>query len=434
MRRFRIVVQVLALLAFTGTPAFAQNAANASNARELLQAFMIRNPTLETVEKFNERRELLTAAITNSLAIGIATVPVGGSSAAFIWVTDPTTGARTSKSDTFGPLFLDRPLTAGRGVFRFGFNYNYVSFDRFQGVDLRNDGLLVFDNRVLYPNLNYTQYIEEYVALEPSASVFTGYVSFGVTDKIDVAAIVPFASVNLKGRRYWNYDVSKTYPVDANDRAFFTQGPIGTNFVQDSGEVSASGIGDITLRGTVELANKATHSAAVIGSLRLPTGDSEQLLGTGSASAGVKLVVARAVGERSSVYANGGFGFGGLSEEITYGAGIDAALLERKNLTVSFEVLGQNLRDSVNGTDRDGLGPLQTTDFRFTPPQPVTYSAFKLTLPPGSVNTMRGAAGAKYLLGGGALLSGGVLFPIGDQGLRAGLTAFVGLDVTVLKR
>lgn len=426
---------LLLLCGLAAAPAGAQSttAANAATARALLQAFIVTRlgATGETVEKFNERRDRLVNAIGDGLAIGIATAPVGGSSAGFTYVVDPATGERTLKSDSFGPLFLDRPLTAGKGVFNLGFNFTRSSFDKFQGDDLRDQGLLLFDNRVRYTRDGYEQFIQEYMTLEPDVSVFTVYGTYGITDRIDIGVVVPFANVSLKGTRYWDYDVAKTFVVDPADRAFYTPGPRSTNFVQDRGDVSASGIGDVTIRGKVALGPQKGEGVAVTGALRLPTGSEDDLLGTGKAAGQLKVVASKALGDRASLYGNGGYSFGGLSDEVGYGVGMDAVLLPQKSLTVSFELLGQNLRDSVNGVGSDALGPVSVTDLRFTPPEAAIFSANRLFFPAGSANILRGAVGAKYRLGGSALLAGGVLFPLNSsEGLHTTVTPFVGLDVT----
>lgn len=424
----------LILMAAAARPAQAQSAGATITTRDLLRAFIVTrlNPSVETEEKFKERRDNLTNAIGNAIAIAIATAPVGGSSAGLAVMIDRTTGTSSLKSDSFGPLFLDRPLTSGRGVVNFGFTFNHTFFDRFQGIDLQNKGILTFDNQVLYTNSNYQQFIQEYVTLEPSVSVFTAYASYGITDHLDVGVIVPFASLSLSGRRYWDYDIGKTYPVVPADQLFFP-GPTGTNFEQDRGTASASGVGDVTIRGTYAFGAQQGQGVAVTGAIRLPTGDEENLLGTGETTGIIRVSASKKIGQTVSVYGNGGYGFGGLSDEIGYGFGVDAVFLEKKSLTMTFELLGQDLRDSVNGVGHDNLGPISQSDPRFTPPEPTIYTADRPFFTPGSVNMMRGVVGVKYLLGGGALLSGGVIFPITDTGLRAATTAFVGIDVNIIR-
>ena len=424
----------LILVAAAATPAQAQTPTGTLSTRDLLRAFIVTrlNPSVETEQKFLERRENFVNAIGNAIALGITTAPVGGSSAGLAMLINPITGTSSLKSDSFGPLFLDRPLTSGRGVVGFGFTFNHTSFDRFQGIDLQTKGINTFDNRVTYTNSNYQQFIKEYLTLEPSVSVFTAYASYGVTDHLDVGVIVPFASLNMSGRLYWDYDIGKTYPVVPADQLFFP-GPTGTNFEQARASASASGLGDMTVRATYAFGAQQGQGVAVTGAVRLPTGDEENLLGTGEASGIIRVSASKKITESVSLYGNGGYGFGGLSDEINYGFGVDAVFLEKKSLTLTFELLGLNLTDSVNGIGHDTLGPLSQPDPRFTPPEPTIYSADRPFFTPGSVNMLRGVGGAKYLLGHGALLSGGVIFPLTDTGLRAGTTAFVGIDVSIIK-
>ncbi len=434
LRRFcPLVASALLFSALTAGPAQAQTAAQATTARDLIKALMI--PHLkpgETTDDFEKRREDLTNAIGNAIAIGVATASVGGASAGFAVLVDKTTGTSSLKSDSFGPLFLDRPLTSGRRAVNLSFTFNHTSFDRFQGTDLRNTGLLFFDNRVFFKTSNYEQFQKEYGTLEPDVSIFTVHGSYGLTDRVDIGVIVPFASVNLRGRRYWDYDASVQYPFDPVTRAAYPNGPKGTNFTQDEGEVSASGIGDITIRGTVALGAQRGEGAAVIGALRLPTGSEEDLLGTGKASGLLKFVGSKVVSERASVYGNGGYAFGGLSDEVTYGAGVDCVLLPRKNLTVSLRVPRpepSRHRQRVHERPDRPFGTIRhdnvPTDHLFG--KPLVLLAWL-----GQHDARR--VWCEVLLGGGAIVSGAVLFPISDTGLRASTTAFVGLEISVRKR
>jgi hypothetical protein len=68
----------------------------------------------------------------------IATFPLGTSSGGFTYTLDPTTGAVTPASRSFGPSFAERPLTIGRGQVSTGIQYQHVVFSSFEDVDLED--------------------------------------------------------------------------------------------------------------------------------------------------------------------------------------------------------------------------------------------------------------------------------------------------------
>jgi hypothetical protein len=123
-----------------------------------------------------------------------------------------------------------------------------------------------------------------------------------------------------------------------------------------------------------------------------------------------------------------------LTDEANYAVGADAALLGRKQLTVSFEVVGQYLRDSVNAVELRNLAGRADVDDRFQPPEPDFYSVSRIFVAQGSLNVLRGAVGAKYQIGPNALVTGGMLLSLDGHGLRTDLTPYIGLDLSLSKR
>jgi hypothetical protein len=200
--------------------------------------------------------------------------------------------------------------------------------------------------------------------------------------------------------------------------------------VQDEGSINATGLGDITLRTKFAFTDQGADGVGVLFDLRLPTGDEENLLGTGKAGGRIALLTAKSVADHGNLYASGGYSFGGLSDEINYAVGADVQLLPDQQLTVSFELLGQNIRDAIESDDPVAYGPLTFSDSRFTPPATTRLTNTEPIFQSASINVMRAAVGAKYLLTDRVLLLGGVTMPVGDSGLRAGVSPYLALDVS----
>ncbi len=389
---------------------------------------------LATGELVGARGGALRDALARGITLGISTVPTGSPSAGFTFVFDGQTGERTLKSQSFGPLFVERAMTNGKGVFSLGVTYNHSSFDNLAGDDIADPGILVFDNRVRFGNDGFQQYINEYVTLDTTVDTFTAVAGFGITSFFDIGVVVPVHSLDLTMRRTWDYDVSRNYAVDADTRQFFAaQGPVGTRFDQKVGTVQASGLGDITLRGKFAF-GQARQSVAAIMDVRLATGDEENLLGAGKSSTRFGLVTTTPLSDSISLSANGGYRVGGLSDEATYGIGLDAALLSSKKLTASVELIGQYVKEAPVGFVQKAGESASSPGTGFNPPQPFTVTRDFFFAEFGGANIARGAAALKYNVAGNALLSGGVVFPLSDNGLTSKYTVFVGLDLSVSSR
>jgi hypothetical protein len=378
------------------------------------------------------RARALVDELTKGIVIGIAQAPVGASSAGFAYQFDSQTGERTLKSQSFGPLFVDRPLTNGQGVFSFGVGVTRADYSEFQGKDLDDEGILFFDNRVRFRDNNFEQFISEFIAVSPKVTTVSTLLGYGVTPSLDIGVIVPFTSIDLTARRYWNYDVSRSFVGDAETRAFFGQnGPRGENFqppqlAPNGGSVSATGVGDITIRAKYAFGPQDGEGVAAVADVRLPTGDEDNLIGSGKTSTRIGLVGTKMLGETFSLTLNGGYRFGGLTDEGNYSAALDAALLPSKKLTASLEFVGHYLSEAVTE-----IG--ETVVFTSTNPETIlrnTEPVFEL----GGVSNAYGAMGLKYNVGGSALLTAGLLLPIGDNGLKSKYTFLVGLDFAISRR
>ena len=71
------------------------------------------------------------------IAAQLATFPIGSSSGGFTYTFDETLGVYNRTTQSFGPIFAERPLTLGKNKFALAVNYQHASWDRFEGRDLR---------------------------------------------------------------------------------------------------------------------------------------------------------------------------------------------------------------------------------------------------------------------------------------------------------
>ena len=100
------------------------------------------------------------------------------------------------------------------------------------------------------------------------------------------------------------------------------------------------------------------------------------------------------------------------SEEFNYTAGIDIAATPR--FTIAGDIIGRVVRNSA-GTEFFDSGPEGDREIR-------------LEILPGTVHKLLGAVGAKVSVGGAWLLTGTVLFPLMDNGIRPSVTPVIGFE------
>lgn len=378
------------------------------------------------VDQIEENAARFPEEVAKLLSLGVFTVPIGSSSAGFAFSVDPRTGESIQKSESFGPLFAERALTSGKGVWNLAFNYQRTTFDRINGIEFgdqgensQDQGLFIYDNHVFYPSPPVDQYLTERTFFSATASSFNFFVTYGVTENLDLGVVVPVVSIKSVGRRQLFWHLPNTW--DDPPEPF--PSPTGDRDVIARTELNEGGIGDIQVRSKFSPFQSHKNAFAVVVDLRLPTGDEENLLGTGEASVRFGGVASTEVGSGVSLHGNGGYTAGGLSDEFHYVAAADVALGARKQLTLAGSLIGQIIKDGVQ------FETLRTFDST-NPTSGIRTTFDRQFANTDTLHIVNAAVGAKYHLTGQWLLTGSVLFPLNDAGFRGQWTAIVGLDHT----
>jgi hypothetical protein len=357
-------------------------------------------------------------AIAKFVGVTLSTAPVASSSAGFTFVRDKTTGERSLKSMSFGPTFAERPLTNGRGVFNIGFNYQYGRTEfagGFDTADQRTIGLPIFDNTATFTDNGFVQFITKRAFLEAESHTFNVLAAYGVTDQFDVGILVPVVSLSLTGRTEEDFDLTRTW-TPANNPPY--QGPVGTLLVTPAVTQSAKGIGDLTARMKYSWTGDRSDGAAVTADLRLPTGNEDDLIGTGKASLKMQVLFLKSGLGPTSVHANAGYTVGGLSNEINYVVGADAS---RGQMTASVSFLGRTLLD--------GALPSRVNTVSRTFPN-VNIIVDRFIWSEETLTLLQVAAGIKYHLGGQWLIDASVLIPVNQRGFQPGISPMIALERT----
>jgi len=331
----------------------------------------------------------------------LSTVPLGSSAGGFAFVFDPTRQTFIRASDSFGPTYAERAMTMGRGTFNIGATYQRATYDRVEGLDLRNGEI-----RFRVPDSLPGESVDARLSMDLSTDSFVWFMSYGLTDRLDIGTVVPLVRVKM------NAVMTPTrIPRDGGGR--------GEALPIASRAGSASGVGDVLVRTKYTVWKRDGGGVATVLDVKLPTGDSLNLLGTSAPSGRVMFVGSTALG-RIAPHINAGYTIVGnganpsieTGDEFNYAAGFDTVVTGR--MTLAFDFMARTITD----IGRLLLGP------------PAEGGNDQLNREEGNLNLHLGAVGLKWQVAGTWLLSTSVLFPLSDAGLVDQLTWSAGFDWT----
>jgi hypothetical protein len=368
-------------------PAFAQQSMTD------VMTFLLTNRSIETGDFVRDEQAAVETrdVLARFLTLEIGTVPVSSSSGGFTYRLDPTLGAVVRSSDSFGPFFAERSLTAGRSQASFGIGYRTNTFDNIDGRDLL-DGTLISTASILRGES--APFDIETVALRIRTDTLTVTANYGVTDRFDIGGAIPFVRVALRGQRVDTYR--------------------GRALLQASGSGSALGLGDVVVRAKYNVFRDGGSGLAVAGEARLPTGNEENLLGTGRSSLTPRLIGSY---ERDRVGFHGELGYSFREASNTFGYAAAVTVVAAPRLTIVGELSGLRL---------GGLGRLAET----TQPHPglVGVETIRLTGVEETTDRLLAVAGVKWNIVDTWLVTANVRRPLTDVGLNADWVPTITLD------
>jgi hypothetical protein len=395
------------------------------------------------------------AAFSDRLRSQFAIFPLGSSTGGFTFSFDEGTGIYTRNRDSFGPAFVERAATIGRKKLSVGLSYQHSRFDEFAGQEL-GDGTIKFflphtdccSGAVPPPSENIpgmeSDILQADLLLNATTDTIAAFVNYGVTDHLDVGVAIPFTRVDLEANlhahilRLSSVDNSRVHTFvqneDVSERIFTRTG-------------TATGIADIVLRTKYNFLRGENVDLAAALDLRLPTGDENELLGTGATQAKIFAILSSTRG-RVSPHVNLGFtvsgkgpremlyGFEplGVSDEFNYAGGVE--LVAHPRWTILADFLGRTLFDagsieleSRTFNFRVGAGAGAAVPQQVSSTNPNTGEPYRqLALRSGNLSQMLGATGFKFNASPNMLVMAHVLFPFNDAGLTDRLTLAFGVD------
>ncbi|HTK30187.1 MAG TPA: hypothetical protein VL309_11565 [Vicinamibacterales bacterium] len=373
-----------------------------------------------------EQERIAPYLFNSAILSQLTTFPIGSSSGGFTYTFDPTVGSFTRAASSFGPAFAERALTIGRGKFSLGANYQYSSYNTFEGKDLKDGSIKFYLQHAPTGGAFFEgDVIQTALNLSLTTNTFVMFANYGATDRLDVGIAVPVISVKMDATV--NATVLRFATAGANPPIHQFQNGTDSNTFHAAG--SATGIGDILLRAKYRFYDTKGGGLAGGLDLRLPTGDQANLLGSGAAQ-GKVLLVGSTTYDRFAPHVNVGYTFSGSSNspfftpasEVNYTVGTEIVASPR--VTVNADFVGRTLRN---------LGRLQEQPRTFTFFNPFSNTNGSTTvqefaLQSGSLNLLMGAGGVKFNPAANLLISANLLFPLTQAGIRARVTPVIGVD------
>ncbi len=427
--------------------------AQSFNLRDLLMNFVREGITLEPphVNHFqgfespeNLFLSLAVRQLNEELANQLSSYPLASSAGGFSYRFEPGVGFARA-TDSFGPVYADRADTIGKGKINFGINYSHFSFDRIDGLSLRGgDVLLVFTHQDVNDDGEFFHPFEEgdligaQLLLKINTNIAAFVFSYGVSDRFDVGVSIPAVSVSLDAQMN---AVLIRLATGRTDRSIhrFTGGATTAGFRQTG---SASGLGDIALRGKFQVVRGSAGGLALAADVRFPSGDERDLLGTGATQARASLIGSLHLGTFNP-HINVGYTWSGtppddrapnektapratIPNEIFYTGGFDWAVSPR--LTLAADVLGRSIRDAEVVRVMNHTFQANTNPNPATPPVIMEATLPRLVAVRGNLNPLVGSVGVKLNPFGNFLLTVNALVPINREGLQSRVVPLVGLE------
>ena len=337
--------------------------------------------------------ELTPRELNKAIGLGLTTFPLPSSSGGFAYTTDPATGEIRLAAATFGPVYAERALTIGKRRFDFGLAFQPTSFDSFETAELGNGNMqfILEHNNCCAGTIMAVScrrgdwhrsnpfnpaferdLLRSQISLDIEANTTVFFANYGVTDRFDVGAAIPIVSVQI-GRKRHVHDRAHGHIADTTDIHNFNEHGQASQTIAETR--SATGLGDVLLRAKYNFVRSAANALAASIDLRLPTGDEDNLLGTGATQTKLQLI---ASGEYGLFAPHASFGYtfsnGNVSDltadvairsepcparkaiahpaasfdpsvpdEVNYTFGFSAAPHPR--LTLGFDFIGRTIRD-----------------------------------------------------------------------------------------
>src|SRR5438132_7202927 len=321
--------------------------------------------------------------INEAVGVQVSQLPIASPSSGITFTYDPVLKTfAPSGEESLGPILGERASTIGRNKLYVAFSFQYFNFNSIDGQNTGNLPAVLKHVPVPPPVSNPCQnqngmtgsyvgnpcYVRDYIQTTNNIDLrvhqYTLYATYGISRHLDFSVAIPILDVNMK--------VTANAAIVQNS---FTQAggafhQFDPTVVKNCGSATpclnatflssgtATGIGDVNLRGKYEVFSGEHFGFAAGVDVRLPTGDEQNFLGSGVI--GVRPFGVISYAARLSPHAEVGYELngksilagdfvgpqatnakGGLPDRFVYIVGADVSIVKR--LTGSLDLYGQRL-------------------------------------------------------------------------------------------
>jgi len=366
--------------------------------------------------------------LTNAIAQNVASIPLNATSGGVTYRIEGGVPVATSTSP--GPILGERSQTLGRGGILVGANVNRLSFRSLRGVPLDNMRLTFTHENSNFPNCDQifqgdcslygipgfeNDVIDLDLNLHLDVTAFVFVVTYGLTDRIDVGMALPVVSTSFRGQSR-----AQIVPFGDGPVNHFFGGTADNPVLTASRAVdaSATGLGDVAARLKVALGERDAARFALLGDVRVPTGDEEDLLGSGELFVRVLGIVSAELGDFSP-HLNLGYAYRAgdiFNDSFLATVGFSHMLAPWATLALDF------------------VSELQVGQSKLEVPDPVLIEApFRRTVNTSNIPSRRddlasGSVGFKFVTPFGLNVITNTTWPLNQGGLRTSLAWMMGLE------
>jgi hypothetical protein len=370
----------------------------------------------------------LIGFLTNAIAQNVASIPLNATSGGVTFRIEAGVPVATSTSP--GPILGERSQTLGGGRMLIGGSLNRLSFQSLRGIPLDNMRLTFTHENSNFPNCDQVfggdcsrfgvpafenDVIDLDLNLDLNVTAFLFSVTYGLTDRIDLGVAVPVVSTSFRG-----HSQAQIVPFGAGPVNHFFGGTSENPVLSASRTIdgSATGLGDIVARLKVALAEREAVRFGLLGDIRLPTGDEEDLLGSGEVFVRALGIVSAEIGGFSP-HLNVGYAYRGgeiFNDAFLTTVGFSQMLAPWATLALDF------------------VSELQVGQSNLEVPEPVLIDApFRRTIRTSNIPNRRddlasGSVGFKFATPAGVNVITNAISPLNQGGLRTGIAWMVGVE------
>ena len=356
--------------------------------------------------------------LTEAVGVSLGNVPLSAASsgATFTFVD----GLPVKTSSSAGPVFGERAPTLGRKRLLVGANVTSLNFTTLRGLPIRGLNFNFTHQDVGAPGLGDPLFEDDVISVRTSIDLnllaTSAFLTYGLLDNLDVSVAVPYVYTTLRGS-----SVGQINPFGPSVVHFFAGSPTDPILrAASSVDGTASGIGDVSGRIKLNLSQAPVFGFSLLADARFPTGDEENLLGSGA-------LAVRGMGVMSGQY-------GSFSPHLNAGYLYRGGKLQTNALLATFGF--DQLVSSWATMAADLITERQIGDSKLRLPGPVEYEEpFRRFVLPTDIpnrrdNLVNASIGMKFTTTNGLRLVVNGIFPLERAGLQPDVIWTSGLEYT----